>query len=91
MTNDSAVTLLRGPYMNDDGDWWIPVEDGSFHEARRRVVACLSYEIPDDGTLIYVGKVTTTLCDADHEVGPDCDASCSRRVLAYHWKENRRW
>jgi hypothetical protein len=85
------MTDLRGPYMNEDGDWWVPIEDGTFREARVRVVGCLSYDIPGDGTLVYVGKTLSTLCDADHEVGPECDATCSRTVLAYYWKENRRW
>ena len=82
---------LRGPYWDEDGSWWVPVEDGSFREARRRVVACLEYEIPDDGTLVYTGRVRTTLCDIHDVPGPECDAACSRSVVAYHFEENRRW
>jgi hypothetical protein len=38
--------------MNEDGDWWVAVEDvGSFAAARAFVLAHLSYDIPDDGTL----------------------------------------
>jgi hypothetical protein len=79
--------------MNEDGDWWVPVEDASFASARREVVSCQSYDIPSEGTLRYRGKMTTTLCDADppHEVGPECDATCSRRVEAWHFEEHRRW
>jgi len=97
-----------GPYMNDDGDWWVPVtrddltfmnDDGvwripetPYRQARALVVGCLSYEIPDDGTLVYKGKAKTWL-DSGHAVG-DCDIKkcpSSRHVLAYHWEENRKW
>jgi len=84
----------RGPYMNEDGDWWVAVEDvPSFVAARNTVLDCLDYEVPDDGTLRYKGKRVTTVCDAHpaHEVGPECDATCSRRVLAYHFEEHRLW
>lgn len=85
---------MSGPYMNDDGDWWVPVDDvKSFREARNTVVNCLSYDIPEDGTLIYKGKFKTTV-DDEHtadEIGPCCNATCSRNVLAYHFVENRKW
>jgi hypothetical protein len=83
--------MIRGPYMNDDGDWWVAVEDASFREARAAILGCLSYGIPEDGTLVYKGKHVTMLCDGCHEVGPECNPTCSRRVLAYHFVENRRW
>jgi hypothetical protein len=87
---------MKGPYMNDDGDWWVAVEDApSFVSARGHVVGCLSYSIPEDGTLRYLGKVRTVLCeaayDSEHEVGASCDNECRRDVLAYHFEENRRW
>jgi len=91
----------KGPYMNDDGDWWVAVEDvKSFREARNTVVGCLSYEIPEDGTLVYKGKERTRLCDApagEHQdvygnLDPaNCDNTCRRDVLAYHFEENRKW
>jgi hypothetical protein len=78
--------------MNEDGDWWVAVEDASFKEARGQILNCLSYEIPEDGTLVYKGKEMSTLCqDLYHEVGPECDATCYRRTLAYHFVENRKW
>jgi len=80
--------------MNEDGDWWVPVEDvKSLIEARKMVLSCLNYSIPDEGTLPYKGKVTTLVCDkhtAD-EIGPCCTNECSRYVLAYHFIENRKW
>lgn len=85
---------VRGPYMNDDGDWWVAVEDATFREARNEIVSCLSYDIPEDGTLRYVGKSRTNLCDSpagEHEVGPSCSAECQRDVMAWHFVENRRW
>lgn len=84
---------MNGPYMNEDGDWWVAVEDANFREARDTIVGCLSYSIPEDGTLRYKGKHVTTLCDAHpaHEVGPECDSTCQRRVLAYHFEEHRLW
>lgn len=90
----------RGPYMNEDGDWWVAVEDvASFREARRRVVMHLDYEIPNYGTLIYEGKERTSLCDApagEHSdplggIDPaNCDATCRRDILAFRFRENRR-
>ena len=80
--------MTGGPYMNEDGDWWVAVEDMSFREARKTIINCLYYDVPHDGRLAYLGKETTTLCDVpDHIVGPDCSAVCARRVLAYHFEE----
>jgi hypothetical protein len=91
----------RGPYMNEDGDWWVAVEDvTSFREARAVVVACLSYDIPEDGTLRYRGQTRTSCCEAPAGEHTDamgnldpanCDATCRRDVLAYHFEENRQW
>ena len=80
--------------MNEDGDWWVAVEDASFREAPAEVVSCLGYDIPYDGTLLYRGRVRTSLCDApagEHEVGPSCSDDCRRDVEAWHFVENRRW
>ena len=80
--------------MNDDGDWWVPVEDvKSFKEARKKITDCLSYEIPEDGTLRYIGKEINIVCDkhtAD-EIPYFCNKACSRKVLCYHFLENRKW
>jgi len=92
---------MRGPYLNEDGDWYVAVEDvSSFREARHAVAICLSYDIPEDGTLRYVGKTRTRLCDApagehDDPLGgldpANCDETCRRDVLAYQFQENRKW
>ena len=80
----------NGPYMNEDGDWWVPVDAGSFREARAEVVSCIQYSIPDDGTLRYKGKEMQWL-DDEHEgyCGPECPTNNKR--LAYHFVENPRW
>lgn len=87
--------MSRGPYMNEDGDWWVAVEDAGFRAARAEVLSCLSYDVPFDGTLLYKGRTRTTLCDGaydpEHEVGASCDDSCRRDVEAWHFVENRRW
>lgn len=82
---------LIGPYMNESGDWWVPVDLASFREARREVVMCLDYTIPEDGTLRYVGKTMAAL-DSEHEFGcTEGECPTTRRMLAYHFEENRRW
>lgn len=94
--------MTRGPYMNEDGDWWVAVEDvTSFKEARNHVLNHLSYEIPEDGTLRYKGKERVRLCDAPAGEHTDasgegldpanCDETCRRDALAYHFEENRKW
>ena len=91
------MTLEVGPYMNEDGDWWVPVEAEGAHVsqrwAREVILGCLSYDIPEDGTLVYKGKVRTLICTAHpaHDVGPDCDSECSVLTEAWHFVENRRW
>jgi hypothetical protein len=79
-----------GPYLNDDGDWWVPATV-PYTQARDIVVGCLSYSIPEDGTLVYKGKVMTGLCTEAHEDPAECDQTCYFRTLAYHWEENRKW
>jgi hypothetical protein len=86
--------------MNEDGDWWVAVEDvPSFRAARDHVLAHLSFDIPSEGTLRYLGKQRTRLCDApagehiDPLGGLDpamCDETCRRDALAYHFEENRK-
>lgn len=75
-----------GPYMNEDGDWWVPVDAASFKQARREIVSCLYYTIPDEGRLAYLGKTMAWL-DSDHEGGCDTDCPSNRHVLAYHFEE----
>ena len=83
--------MSRGPYMNEDGDWWVAVEDASFREARAEVVGCLGYTIPDDGTLLYRGREVVRLSDHEVELCDDepCAEGC-RRVEAWHFVENPR-
>jgi hypothetical protein len=76
--------------MNDDGDWWVPVEGVSFKEARSSVISCLSYSIPEDGTLIYKGKSKAWL-DCEHEGGCPEDCPTNFHVMAYHFEENPKW
>lgn len=79
-----------GPYLNDDGDWWVPATI-PYRQARHIVEGCLSYDIPFEGTLVYEGKVRTNLCFEMHEDPAECHEGCSHWTLAYHWVENRKW
>jgi hypothetical protein len=84
----SAKTLTRGPYMNEDGDWWIAAEDGTQEEAREHIAMCASNSIEfvgiDDGTRM-----------SEHELGDmDCPGHgcslpqpCFRVGPAYHFRE----
>jgi hypothetical protein len=87
------IKKLPGPYMNEDGDWWVKVEGHSFKQARHEILMCLGYDVPYDGTLVYKGKEKTFLCEehSADEVGPMCNSTCSSVVLAYHFVENRKW
>ena len=86
-----AGSTPEGPYMNGDGDWWVPVEGIPLSKARSLVVSCLSYSIPDDGRLSYEGKEMQWL-DSEHEGHDDTgDCPSNRRVLAWHFEERRDW
>jgi hypothetical protein len=74
-----------GPYMNGDGDWWVPVEAAGFKAARREIVSCLQYLVPEEGTLVYIGKEMAWLGGEGEEEDPD-----SHYVLAYHFEERER-
>jgi len=76
----------EGPYMNEDGDWWVPIEGIPFKKARALVVGCLD----DDFPLAYIGKEMAWL-DSEHEAYCDADECPSNRhVLAWHFEERRR-
>lgn len=81
------IPAPEGPYMNEDGDWWVPVEGIPFKRARALVVSCLD----DDFPLAYLGKERQWL-DSEHEGHDDEEARCPsrRHVLAYHFEERRR-
>ena len=83
-TDDKAAP--EGPYMNEDGDWWVPVEGIPFKKARALVVALLD----DDCRLAYLGKERQWL-DSEHEAGCCSDDPCpsNLHVLAWHFEERR--
>lgn len=79
--------------MNEDGDWWVPVEGIPFKKARELVLSCL--DAPIVPRLAYIGKEMQWL-DSEHEGhygddsedGPESEACPSNRyVLAYHFEE----
>lgn len=86
MTPDDSKAAPEGPYMNDDGDWWVPVEGIPFLKARALVVALLD----DDCRLAYLGKERQWL-DSEHEGHYPDDGRCpsNRYVLAWHFEERR--
>lgn len=78
-----------GPYMNEDGDWWVPVEGHSLAQARALVLGCLYYSIPSEGRLAYLGREMAWL-DSEHDpdsCGEDCESN--RRLLAWHFEERQ--
>lgn len=78
---------LAGPYMNEDGDWWVPVEAMSYLAARRFVRGHL---YGDDNRLVYKGKEMAWL-DSAHEAHPrDEECGTSRHLLAWHFVEEER-
>lgn len=83
------VDVPIGPYMNEDGDWWVPATV-PFRRARAEIVSCVQYSIPEEGTLRYEGKQMQWL-DSEHEgyCGEDCPMN--RHVEAWHFVENPRW
>lgn len=74
--------LPPGPYCNEDGDWWVPVEQihnrmKAAHEVRK----CAD----DYAKIRYVGMVTVDL--TPHDIGCDCGDDCRRSVTAWHFEE----
>ena len=84
MTDAPTVTGYLGPYMNEDGDWWVPVVGVSYRKARSLVRDCLD----DDFPLAYRGKEMAWL-DSEHEGYCGTDCSSNRHLLAYHFEERR--
>jgi hypothetical protein len=80
----AELEVPEGPYMNEDGDWWVPVEGIAFRKARELVLGCL-YDVP---RLAYLGKEMQWL-DSEHEFGCIDPCPSNRRVLAYHFEERR--
>lgn len=87
---EQVARLVRqpGPYMNEDGDWWVPwVAVPRFRDARNMVVDHLDYSIPDEGTLVYVGRQMTWL-DLAHEEGCETEGpyKCPEMVRTDCWR-----
>ena len=73
--------------MNEEGDWWVPVEGVPFRKARALVASCLDDDIP----LAYLSRERQWL-DSEHEGHDGDDARrcpSNRYVLAYHFEERR--
>lgn len=69
-------------YLNEDGDYWVPVEGVPYLIARREAksIAALS-----DESIRYIGKEKARL--TEHEAGCNCgEPDCYRMVLAYHFE-----
>ena len=83
--------MVRGPYTNEDGDWWVAVEDANYRTARAAVLSCLGYRVPDEGTLVYKGKERVPLHEEEVGGSDDCaNPACRHGVLAWHFVENPR-
>ncbi len=77
--------LDPGPYCNEDGDWWVPVE--AIHN---RMKAAHEVRMCADPLAVirYEGMVTTNL--TPHDIGCDCGKDCVRPVVAWHFTEEHR-
>jgi hypothetical protein len=75
-----------GPYMNSEGDWWVPVAGNSLKAARAEVVSCLPYRVPQEGKLAYIGKEMAWLGGDD-----PFDRAHQAEMLAYHFEERSRY
>lgn len=75
---------LIWPYMNEDGDWWAPVSEANYRDARRLVKEHI-YD-PEETRLVYKGKTEAWL-DSEHEGW--CNEKCpsNRHLLAWHFFE----
>ena len=66
----------RGPYINDDGDIWLPVDAWGWNDARREAAG---YAVEAGGDVArYLGKVVVPLWEED------TDDAVER--LAYHFE-----
>lgn len=84
------TAIDAGPYMNEDGDWWVPVSAMHYLEARRYVKQHL-YGEPEDTRLIYRGRETVALdtAHAAFDCEPD-ECESTYRVEAWHFFEEER-
>ncbi len=73
------MTREVGPYMNDDGDWWMPVDAWSWNDAQSEAA---SMARDSDGVTRYEGKADAHLCDGWAE---GCESTDHQR-LSYHFR-----
>lgn len=80
------IPLDPGPYCNEEGDWWVPVESLGYIAARQLVKADM-YDAAN--LLVYVGREMTWL-DTEHESGCGDDCPSRHHVPAWHFREDER-
>lgn len=89
MTTTAAAPIDPGPYCNEDGDWWVPVEAipnrMKAHHAVRMVV-------DSDAKVRYVGLSRACWFDMEHEdvCSEDDDGNrppCVILADAWHFEE----
>jgi len=69
----------RGPYCNEQGDWWFPVDAWGWNEAQKEAA---SFARQSDCVTRYQGiKVDVPLYEEDPEDGT------MRRRTAYHFRD----
>lgn len=73
------MTLPRGPYCNDSGDWWFPTAQWSWNEAQSEAA---SMARDSDGVTRYRGQKVAHLCEDWHD---ECDDPLHERH-AYHFQ-----
>lgn len=72
-----------GPYLNESGDYWYPVDEWSWNKARQHVAHMVRYDCGDWVRTRYLGKAMAGL--HDHEDYEGCeDEGCQR--MAYHFE-----
>lgn len=82
-TGARAVTTLGvGPFCNESGDWWVPVDA---EPNRMRAAHIVRQCMDDSSSVVYVGREMANL--TPHETGCDCGDDCERPVMAWHFEE----
>lgn len=71
----------RGPYTNERGDWWFPVDAWGWNEAQREAAL---FARESDYVARYQG-IKVTGCH-DHEDWEESSEECCRR-RAYHFRD----
>lgn len=80
------MTIHQGPYMNEDGEWWVPTASLGYLAARRLVKEHL-YDA-EMSVLRYLGRETVSL-DPCHAAG-DGPCDVAETVEAWHFLEDER-